>query len=50
MGRDRGRSRRSNSRQGDSEPRSSRSVNYTGAASWAIVEWSIKNELSQLLR
>ena len=48
MGRDRGRSRRSSSRQGDSETRSSRSVSYTGAASWPIVEWSIKNELSQL--
>ena len=48
MGRDRGRSRRSNSRQVDSETRSSRSVSYTGAASWPIVEWSIKNELSQL--
>ena len=48
MGRDRGRSRRLNSRQVDSETRSSRSVSYTGAASWPIVEWSIKNELSQL--
>ena len=48
MGRGHGRSRRASSHQGSAGDKHASASSYSGRASWPIIEWSIKNELSKL--